>query len=234
MSFVSSVLPAADGLLQLTLIAFLLKGPFKRYPILFLYCIVQISVVVLSGWMFFAVGQGSPLVAIWIPLYRDLYWTSDVVVDLLLFLMVITMTRTVMKENPLWPVVRRMLSIIVVAALVLPFALFHPLFDSRWFRHTSQLLSFSGALMNLFLWTGIIGKRDRDPQLLPVSAGLGVAVAGVAITYGLLQFTSANFRWLPDLFKSLTEVGSTVIWCWAFWPSKRELSPRIEAVPDPS
>ena len=172
-------------------------------------------------------GAGSPL-------YRNLYWTADVVVDLLLFLMVIAMTREVMKENPLWPVVGRMLSIIVLAAVVLPFVLFHPFFSQRWFRHTSQLLSFGGALMNLFLWTGIIGKRDRDQQLLPMSAGLGVAVTGVAITYGLLQFTPANFRWLPDLFKSLTEVASLLIWCWAFRPSTSEQSPGIQAIPDPS
>jgi hypothetical protein len=177
--------------------------------------------------VFSAGGAGSPL-------YRNLYWTTDVIVDLLLFLMVVTMTREVMRENPLWPVVGRMLLIIVAAAVVLPFVLFHPFFTQRWYRHTSQLLSFGGALMNLFLWTGIIGKRDRDPQLLPVSAGLGVAVTGVAITYGLLQFTAADLRWLPDLFKSLTQVGSMVIWCWAFRPSAREPSPPIEAVADPS
>jgi hypothetical protein len=67
-----------------------------------------------------------------------------------------------------------------------------------------------------------------------VSAGLGVAVTGIAITYGLLQFTSTSFRWLPDLFKSLTQVASMVIWCWAFRPSASEPSDRIEAVPDPS
>jgi hypothetical protein len=227
MSFLSYFLPITYGLLQSILIVFLLKGPFKRYPLLLLYCVFQISVVILSGWAFFGVGVDSAL-------YRNLYWTTDVLVDLLLFLMVITMTREVMKQNPLWPVVGRMLVIIVVAAVVLPFALFHPFFNSRWFRHTSQLLSFGGALMNLFLWTGIIGKRDRDQQLLPVSAGLGVAVTGVAITYGLLQFTSASLQWLPDLFKSLTQIGSMLIWCWAFWPLKRELSPRIEAVPGPS
>ncbi|HTD44376.1 MAG TPA: hypothetical protein VK687_09360, partial [Bryobacteraceae bacterium] len=205
----------------------LLRGPFKRYPLLLLYCVFQISAVILSGWAFFFAGAGSAL-------YRNLYWTADVLVDLLLFLMVMTMTREVMKENPLWRVVGRMLLIIVVAAVVLPFVLFHPFFTQAWYRHTSQLLSFAGALMNLFLWTGIIGKRDRDPQLLPVCAGLGVAVTGVAITYGLLQFTSANLRWLPDLFKSLTQVGSMVIWCWAFWPSTRESSSPIEAVADPS
>jgi hypothetical protein len=227
MSFLSSFLPATYGVLQIILIVFLLKGPFRRYPLLLLYCVFQISVVILSGWAFFFAGTGSAL-------YRNLYWTADVLVDLLLFLMVISMTREVMKENPLWPVVGRMLSVIALAAVVLPFVLFHPYFTQRWYRHTSQLLSFGGALMNLFLWTGIIGKRDREPHLLPVSAGLGVAVTGVAITYGMLQFTSANLRWLPDLFKSLTQVGSMVIWCWAFRPSTRGQSPRIEAIPDPS
>src|SRR5690242_11202730 len=105
MNFLSALLPATDGLLQLILIVLLLKGPFRRYPLLLLYCVFQVSVVVLSGWVFFVAGAGSAL-------YRNLYWTSDVIVDLLLFLMVITMTREVMKENPLWPVVGRILSVI--------------------------------------------------------------------------------------------------------------------------
>ena len=39
--------------------------------------------------------------------------------------------------------------------------------------------------MNLGLWTALIGTKKRDPLLLTVSAGLGVAVTGAAIAFGL-------------------------------------------------
>jgi hypothetical protein len=227
MPFLSYVFPTVTILLQLTLIALLAKGPLRRYPVLFLYSVTYIGVIVLEGLTLSQAGLGSGL-------YRNLYWSSDLVLDFLLFLMVITLTYRIVGRNPLLRPFGRMLFLVVAAAIALPFILFHPFFQLGWFRHTSQLLSLGAAVMTLLLWTAIIGTRDRDPQLMLVSAGLGVAVTGVAIAYGLLQFTSANFRWLPDLFKSLTQVGSMMIWCWAFRPSASEPSSRIEAVPDPS
>jgi hypothetical protein len=227
MPFFSYLFPSVTILLQLTLVVLLAKGPFRRYPVLVLYSVAYIAIIVLEGLALSEAGVDGAL-------YRNLFWTSDLVLDFLLFLMVITLTYRVVAGNPLLRPFARMLFLVAAAAIVLPFILFHPLFQFGWFRHTSQLLSFGAALMNLLLWTAIIGTRDRDPQLLSVSAGLGVAVTGVAITYGLLQFTSPDFRWLPDLFKSLTQVGSMVIWCWAFRPSTREPSSRIEAIPDPS
>jgi hypothetical protein len=227
MTFFSYVFPSVTILLQLTLIVLLAKGPFRRYPVLVLYSVTYIAIIVLEGLALSEAGVDGAL-------YRNLYWTSDLVLDFLLFLMVITLTYRVVAGNPLLRPFARMLFVVAAAAIVLPFVLFHPLFQFGWFRHTSQLLSFGAALMNLRLWTAIIGTRDRDPQLLSVSAGVGVAVTGIAITYGLLQFTSTSFRWLPDLFKSLTQVGSMVIWCWAFRPAASEPSSRIEAVADPS
>ncbi len=227
MTYFSYVFPVATVLLQVTLIALLARGQLRRYPVLVLYSVTYIAIIVLEGLALSETGVDGAL-------YRNLYWTSDLVLDFLLFLMVITLTYRVVAGNPLLRPFARMLFLVAAAAIVLPFILFHPLFQFGWFRHTSQLLSFGAALMNLLLWTAIIGTRDRDPQLLSVSAGLGVAVTGIAITYGLLQFTSTSFRWLPDLFKSLTQVGSMVIWCWAFRPSASEPSSRIEAVANPS
>src|SRR5579863_198338 len=222
MTFFSYLFPSVTILLQLTLLVLLAKGPFRRYPVLVLYSVTYIAIIVLEGLALSEAGVDGAL-------YRNLYWTSDLILDFLLFLMVITLTYRVVAGNPLLRPFARMLFLVAAAAIVLPFLLFHPLFQFGWFRHTSQLLSFGAALMNLLSWTAIIGTRDRDPQLLSVSAGLGVAVTGVAITYGLLQFSAVNFRWLPDLFKSLTQVGSMVIWCWAFRPSAREPSSPTEA-----
>ena len=227
MNFLSYLFPVVTILLQLVLIGLLVRGPLRKYPILFLYSVAYIGIVVVEGLALSQAGVGSGL-------YRNLYWSSDLVLDFLLFLMVITLTYRVVAGNPLLRPFGRILFVVLGAVIVLPFILFHPVFQFGWFRHTSQLLSFGAAVMNLMFWTAIIGTRDRDPQLMLVSGGLGVAVTGVAITYGLLQFTSTNLRWLPDLFKNLTQVCSVVIWCWAFRPSAKEASSRIQAIPDPS
>ena len=71
--------------------------------------------------------------------------------------------------------------------------------------------------MNLALWTALIASKKRDPQLLTVSAGLGVLVTGAAISFGLRHFIPAGgFRWIPDLFLMLTHLGGVLIWVAAF------------------
>lgn len=221
------VIPALTVLLQLTLIGLLLKRPVRQYPVLLIYGVVYISVVFLEGMALSGPGASSAL-------YRDLYWTSELILDFLLFLMVITMTNRALEGSPLRPAVARMLWLIVIAAILFPFVLYHPLFTSRWFRHTSQLLSLSAAALNLLLWTALLARPGRDARLLLVSAGLGVAVAGAAIAYGVVQFMSTGWQWTAESFRGVTQVGSLIVWCWAFWPSKREPSPGIEAIPDPS
>ena len=76
-------------------------------------------------------------------------------------------------------------------------------------------------MMNLGLWTALIGTKKRDPLLLTVSAGLGVAVTGAAIAYGLRRYRTPRGlpQQLANLFKTLTYLASVAIWCWAFRPA---------------
>src|SRR5207253_1650526 len=88
----------------------------------------------------------------------------------------------------------------------------------RWFNSTSQVLNFGAAIMNLGLWTALLSSKRRDPQLTMVSIGLGVAVAGQAIGFGVrrLIHEGSDARQLADVFMSLTHVLSVFLWCWAF------------------
>lgn len=212
MNFLAYLLPGTTALLEAILALLLLRGPFRRYPLLLVYCCTVLARFGAEG---FALSSGG----VQSPLYRNVYWTGELVDQSLLFLLVITLTYRAMEGNPLRAGMGKMLGLIAVVAVLLPFVLYHPYFTGRWFRHTSQLISLGAAFMNLLLWTAIIGKKGRDPQLLMVSAGVGVAVTGLAITYGLLQFMSSEtVRWLPDVFKGLTQVAGNAIWCWAFRP----------------
>jgi hypothetical protein len=109
-------------------------------------------------------------------------------------------------------------------------------FSTAWFDGTSQLLNFGGAIMNLGLWTALIGIKKRDPLLLTVSAGLGVAVTGAAIAFGLRRFTppDSTAQQLADLFKTVTYLASVAIWCWAFRPRARKSPASPAAVSAPT
>jgi hypothetical protein len=149
-------------------------------------------------------------------------------------LMVIGMTYRALAGNPLRAKIERFLTVAVICTIVLPFVLFRgPILGTHWFNETCQMLNFGAAVMNLALWTALLGNQKRDPLLLAVSAGLGVAVTGAAITYGLHYFkwsTNATARNLVDLIKSLAYIVSLLIWCRAFWPV-RQLKPDPAAPP---
>ncbi len=198
---------------QGVVIVFLLCGPFRRYPVLLLYCVLQLATTLTEGYVLRVFGEG--------PIFRKLYWTDEVSLDLLLFLMVIMLTYRALEASPMRAGMGRLLGAVVLIVLVVPFALFSARrFSTAWFDGTSQLLNFGAAIMNLGLWTALIGTKKRDPLLLSVSAGLGVAVTGAAIAFGLRRFTPtlSTPQQLVNLFKTITYLASVAIWCWALRP----------------
>ncbi len=219
MKFLFDAITYGSIVLQLILlVCLLLRGNFRRYPLLLTYTIVVLTATIAELLVFNAVGTRSAA-------YRYLYMTDEAIVDLLLFLMVIVMTYQALGENPLRAKIGRLLAVVMTGAMLLPFILFRgPIFGLRWFFETSQMLNFGAAIMNLALWTALLGNKRRDPLLLSVSAGLGVAVTGAAIGYGLLHFSwfaNGTPRDLVNLLKSLAYLASLLIWCWAFWPGAK-------------
>ena len=224
------ILEAVSIAIQAVVIVFLLRSSsFRRYPLLLVYCVLQLAATAAEEYVSRLHGRTD--------FFRDLYWTDEVTLDLLLFLMVIALTYQALEQSPLRAAMGRLLAAVFVIVVVVPFALFSSRrFGRAWFDSTSQLLNFGAALMNLGLWTALIGTKKRDPLLLKVSAGLGVAVTGAAIAYGLRRY--APPRGLPqqlaNLFKTLTYLASVAIWCWAFRPGAGKKRVPPAAVSSPS
>lgn len=225
LSQVSFILEAASIAIQASVILFLLRGPFRRYPILLLYCVLQLAATVTEEYVLRVFGDTSVL-------FSKLYWTDEVTLDLLLFLMVIVLTYQALEGSALRKGMGRLLGAVLMIVLVVPFVVFKARrFSSAWFDGTSQLLNFGGAIMNLGLWTALLGTKKRDPLLLTVSAGLGVAVTGAAIAFGLRRFTppESTAQQLVNLFKTITYLASVAIWCWAFRPAARKNPAPLDA-----
>jgi hypothetical protein len=200
---------------QIALIVFLLRSSsFRRYPFLLIYAVVQLVITGVEEYTYRVYSLASAI-------YGKLYWTDEVIMDLLLFLMVIVLTYRAVESSSLRTTMGRLLGAIVVVVITVPFVLFSARrFSTPWFNAASQLLNFGAAIMNLVLWTALIATRKRDPLLVAVSAGLGVAVTGAAIAFGLRRFTppTSTPQQLADLFKTITYLASLAIWCWAFRP----------------
>ena len=194
----------------------LLRRSLLKYPILLAYCVVACLTAPAE---YFVQNYGSH------ELFIKLYYADEVAVDLLLFLMVITLTYRAMDGNPGRKAAGRALGVITALVLVLPFLIFH---GSRsdfagFFNGAGEVLNFGAAIMNLVLWTALLGATRRDGQLIMVCAGLGVQVTAQAIGFGIRHLLPPyGYRWIPDLFMAAAYLVSIYLWWCAFRPGVGE------------
>jgi len=234
------VLGAVSGVVLLLLVVFLLLGSTRKFWVVLLYVSWELVATVgltIADLLLHGTAQQMDRAKQTANnrLYAHLYWTNDVIVDLLRFVLVAVLIYKVVGSSK--PSLGRLLALLVLAMIILPFPLFHPTFDPYpqvpWFNSTSQLLNFGAAIMNLVLWTALIQARKRDPQIVAVSIGLGILVTGTAISYGLRHFKlQGEFTALYNLFLNLTQLGAWLIWCRAFWPPKKPRIPATAIPPD--
>jgi hypothetical protein len=113
--------------------------------------------------------------------------------------------------------------------MVVPFVAFaSKWFSGAWYDSTIQLFNFGAAVMTLALWTAVIARKNRDPQLMLVCAGLGIAVAGNAALWGMRKLTTGEARAVTTLLIQLMYLVRLGIWCWAFRP-QRSHAPAVPA-----
>ena len=239
MRYVYYLIEIGDALALVTVLVLLLRGHSRKFWALLVYVVWELlGNVVVQGFDLLyngaVVSANSSAEAVrW---YARLYWMNDVIVDLLRFLLVIGLMYRA-TSGPKRASVGRILSGIVVVALVLPFLLFpmfprgpKPWIEDTWFNSTSELLNFGAAIMNLVLWGVLLADRKRDPQLTVVSIGLGVVVTGAAISYGFRFLIPAEAQFIPNMFLMLTQLVGWSIWCRAFWPAQGR-QPALDPAP---
>lgn len=217
MSTIQTGLELCGVLLNVVLVFLLLRGYLPKYSILFAYNLFEFLITLVERVLF----QGAERNTV---LYRRVYWTTEVIWDFLLFLLVTVLIHRALVGQREREMARKILAIVIVAVLVLPFVLFYNrgIFSTPWFNGASQLLNFGAAILTLVLWGALIASRNRDSHLMMVCAGLGVTVAGAAFAWGVRQLapgrneTAETVRDIADLFAGVTYVAGLAIWCWAF------------------
>src|SRR5690349_12545083 len=104
------ILEAVSIAIQLALISLLLRhASFRRYPLLLLYCVLQL--VATAAEEYVSRIQAEP------NLFRKLYWTDEVTLDLVLFFMVIALIYRALEDSPLRAAMGRLLAAVVVIVL---------------------------------------------------------------------------------------------------------------------
>ena len=217
MRFLFQVPYALYTLLEFFLLFLLFRGSFRKYLVFSVYILFQILSDIVAASAYYLLGFKSSA-------YRNLYWTGEVSQELLLFLVVITFTYAALEDSSLRSKAAKALGVIFLVTLALPFTMLshptkqHGFFSSQWFNRASQIWNFGAAIMNLVLWTALLSSRRRDPQLVTLSIGVGLATASAAIMWGARQWLAPANRWPVDIFMAVIHLASVLLWCWAFRP----------------
>ena len=130
MRYVYHLIDIGDALALVSVLVLLLRGHIRKFWALLVYVVWELlGNVALSVFDLLYNGAvvGANASAYAIKWYARLYWINDVIVDLLRFLLVIWLTYKATSGSPKRSSIGRILSVIVVVAIALPFLLF-PMF----------------------------------------------------------------------------------------------------------
>ena len=212
-SYLFNALGFVGVILQLVVVYYLLNGAWRKFPVVLVYSAARLIANLSEAYVYYRLGRSALT-------YVKVYWTAEVLMNILTFLMVIVLTQQALEGMKIAAQTGKLLNAVMVLAVLAPLAIYHQrtLFSTRWFAGVLQWTQFGAAIMNLGLWTGLLANRKRDPQLLAVSIGLGIMATGAALALGLRQFTptGSEIRNIGNLVGQLAHLLGVFVWCWAF------------------
>lgn len=198
MQVVQWVFIISGAVVQVLLIAALVRGSYRDFPFLFAYAVasflataVEVAAILdLMGWSRYT--------------YKY-YWINDVILQILIVLLVFSLMHVSLQENPRRPFVMRMLGLAAVAVAAVSLAVYWDEPLNRKMTNIGRNLSFAAVLLNLALWMSLIRNRLPDRRVLLISGALGIQMAGQAIGHSLRQLAT------PRRSLLLVNAGNIVI-----------------------
>jgi len=205
MRFALPMLGEAVGLLlELPLIAALLRGPYRRWPFVFVYVIGDFltSLVELPSAYQYWRGLRSTGAS-----YATLYWIDEIIIQILVYLAVVSLVYGATKPLRSRRIVRNLVILGAVALAGISLLVHYRATGAlgSWVTPWVRDLNFSSAVLDLGVWALLIGSPRRDPQLLLLSGGLGIQFAGSAIGESLQHLA------IPARSRPLSLLGSQIV-----------------------
>jgi hypothetical protein len=205
--------------LELLIIGALLRGPYRRFPLLFLYSLALFLTTVIE------VSVSQPYFS-GIRLAHSpgtYYWIDEGIRQGLLFALVLSLACLATSQLRSRNLVRLAL-IAGGIALALASFLVHKADSAgsgKWWVMSLWVrdLDFMAAVIDLALWALLLTSRLKDAQLLLISGGLGIMFAGGAIGESARYL---SHRWsLPRLPADLVPVATSLAALWVLWQALR-------------
>ena len=169
--------------LVLLVIAALLRGSYRRFPLVFAYTVALFLTAVVEAAAYAGYLSGIQLA----HSRARYYWFDEGIRQGLLFALVIGLLYRATKGLPARAVLRVSL---VTAAIVFAVTSLLIHYDGhaaigKWMTPWTRDLDFGSAILDLALWAILINARKYDSEVLMLSGALGIQFTGEAIGHAL-------------------------------------------------
>lgn len=213
--------------LELLIIGTLIRGPYRRYPLLLVYTIALFLATVVeipANLAYFSGVRLSHSRAFY-------YWINEGILQALVFAVVISLIYQATAELRTRALVRAAL---ISLAVLFAAGSFWIHYDPKvvvgtWMTQWTRDLNFTSAILDLALWAILLASRKRDPRLLLLSGGLGIQFTGEAVGESIRQMFPLSLS-PGDVLIVMADLAC--LWIW--WQALRTANvPNRASVPVP-
>jgi hypothetical protein len=186
----------AGAVLELLILNGLIKGSYRKYPVLFTYVLILFFTGIIDATLYFEIG-------LWTGSARTVFWVNDSIRQVFLFVFVLSLVYQAMASGPGRAAVQRLL---IIGSLILAIISYYGMHDARpsaWMTSVIRNMSFCAAIVNLGLWAALLRQKRRDSQILLLSGGLGLQMTGEAIGH--------SFRNLWQISRTYAVAGNVIL-----------------------
>jgi len=209
MQVVQWIFIVAGAVIQLLLIAALVRGSYRAFPFLFAYAI--------ASFLATAVEVAAILDLMWWTRYTyKYYWINDFILQALIMMLVLSLVHRSMEDNPKRAATLRLLVLGTILVGVVSVALYWDMPLNRRMTDVARNLSFAAVLLNLVLWMTLIRQRLPDTRVLLISGALGLQMAGQAIGHSLRQLAIPK-RSVPLVMAGNIFIAGAHVFCLYLW-----------------
>ena len=222
LQFVSFVVGVS---LFILILSAMLRGQWRQYPFVFLYVLGDLVTTLLEvrpALKKYAASAADR------KAFSQLYYWDERVMQVLLFLLVISMIYQASShlKSRLQLVGGAIVSVLVYAGISYLVAYNPNVTTGKWMNPWLRNLNFIAAILDMGLWALLIGARKKDYKLLMISGALGIQFTAGAIGQALRYVAPAQspVQWTGYLI-TLANLACLYI----FWQAFR--TPAEPAVP---
>lgn len=194
----------------------MLRGPWREYPLVFLYVVASALSTVIQVSCRHYFGPRSKE-------FISAYWTLDFISTFLILLLIIHLIRRAMEGHPnRGSVYGGLLLGLVILAVGMVFYMQHTVRHFSlgwWMTRLGRDYYFMAMLLNAVLWFRLLKVNHPDRRLYLITSGMGLALSGAAIAHALR--TVGQLVALAGLLLVFTYFGKLYIWYVALRPAQK-------------